>query len=739
MRKKIKNNSSKKTLARFMGWYIAVLTVVIMMSILVNHWLFGVLQKNTVDNSAAMARHLVDKLDSQLADIRSYALNLSLNVHLKRYLYTTGLDNSNLNIMALADLNKALPKWNTGSNMIEKVQIYLSNIDGFVDTDSACIRLATMYNKIYGRGDMDLTEWRDTYLFKRYYGQMTPAAMMRVGDSIEPRLLLIQSILGDTQQMLGQVLIYIPVSAIEQELQALFDVGVSVVTLYGKDGSKLVTLEKQGALPSSVQEDWLVNDFHSLLYGIHCITSMSRSVIDKQVENVRRDMNLYTVCIALNGLAIGATVAMRNAKPYVQLLGRLQGRETTKTGISHIDEVVDKLFSRQQDMENLVRQQRKQLETALYYRLVHGSVSADDLEALQRFSCHDLEADSYLGVLMDILPEERETRMHRMSTAIEEVLERMGTPIGFHVALSEKRIAILYLLKYGKSVKDAVHTFTTLYEELLEYCALSTHYFIGQETADLQQVHRSFQQATQLADYTVPENVEYIVSYSHSNFSATQSHNYSPAKASELENLLRAGNEAEACALLERIRMENAELSAFQTKLLLSALTDTFLRVTTETFARTEDTALRMETEHLLISVPDSSQEVGFAGLITCVPLLCKQIISHKKSRKHALAMEIRAYIQAYFREDSICLQSVSLAFGINERYLSTFFKEQTGESFQTYVTRLRIEEANRLLRETDLSIQAIAEQVGYVNPNTFRSAYNRVMGFNPSKYERRF
>ncbi|HML45640.1 MAG TPA: helix-turn-helix transcriptional regulator, partial [Clostridia bacterium] len=86
---------------------------------------------------------------------------------------------------------------------------------------------------------------------------------------------------------------------------------------------------------------------------------------------------------------------------------------------------------------------------------------------------------------------------------------------------------------------------------------------------------------------------------------------------------------------------------------------------------------------------------------------------------------------------ESLSLQRVSLEFGMNERYLSTFYREQFGENLQAHITRLRVEEANRLMRETDLPLSAIAERVGYVNPNTFRSAYNRIMGYNPSDYER--
>ncbi len=48
--------------------------------------------------------------------------------------------------------------------------------------------------------------------------------------------------------------------------------------------------------------------------------------------------------------------------------------------------------------------------------------------------------------------------------------------------------------------------------------------------------------------------------------------------------------------------------------------------------------------------------------------------------------------------------------FNLSSKYLSQLFKEEFGEKFIDYVTKLRIEKAKKLLRETDRSIQEVAE-----------------------------
>jgi transcriptional regulator GlxA family with amidase domain len=55
------------------------------------------------------------------------------------------------------------------------------------------------------------------------------------------------------------------------------------------------------------------------------------------------------------------------------------------------------------------------------------------------------------------------------------------------------------------------------------------------------------------------------------------------------------------------------------------------------------------------------------------------------------------------------------------------------------YVLTLRIEEAKLLLEDTDMLIDAVASEIGYTEPATFRRIFRRLAGVSPLKYRRRF
>ncbi|MFD2467685.1 helix-turn-helix domain-containing protein [Amycolatopsis silviterrae] len=84
--------------------------------------------------------------------------------------------------------------------------------------------------------------------------------------------------------------------------------------------------------------------------------------------------------------------------------------------------------------------------------------------------------------------------------------------------------------------------------------------------------------------------------------------------------------------------------------------------------------------------------------------------------------------------------EPVTLADLAGEVHLSVYhlvrvFKEATGVTPYRYLTRLRIDEAKRLLRETDLTISQIAGRCGFADPAVLSKAFLRQTGVRPSAY----
>ncbi|MGI5971520.1 MAG: helix-turn-helix domain-containing protein [Oscillospiraceae bacterium] len=95
-----------------------------------------------------------------------------------------------------------------------------------------------------------------------------------------------------------------------------------------------------------------------------------------------------------------------------------------------------------------------------------------------------------------------------------------------------------------------------------------------------------------------------------------------------------------------------------------------------------------------------------------------------------------KAYIKDHYME-SIRLNDVALVVHLNPSYLSTLFKSEVGINFNDYLIDCRLTAAKQLLRDTTLTVNQIAEKIGYSDSKYFSKLFVKVVGVKPSEYRK--
>ncbi len=93
-------------------------------------------------------------------------------------------------------------------------------------------------------------------------------------------------------------------------------------------------------------------------------------------------------------------------------------------------------------------------------------------------------------------------------------------------------------------------------------------------------------------------------------------------------------------------------------------------------------------------------------------------------------------YISAHFASP-LTLQEVADHLHLNPSYFSRIFNQSFGSTFKGYLTQVRIEEAKRLLANTDYSLLDIAVAVGFDNQSYFTSVFKKYTGMTPGQYRK--
>ena len=116
----------------------------------------------------------------------------------------------------------------------------------------------------------------------------------------------------------------------------------------------------------------------------------------------------------------------------------------------------------------------------------------------------------------------------------------------------------------------------------------------------------------------------------------------------------------------------------------------------------------------------------------------CRAIRDQKEDQSNSAAKKAMLYIQENYNKD-ISLDDVSGIVNISPYYFSKIFKEETGENFIEYVTKVRIEKAKEFLAQPDISIKEAGIRSGYTDPNYFSRIFKKQTDMTPSEYKTRY
>ena len=106
------------------------------------------------------------------------------------------------------------------------------------------------------------------------------------------------------------------------------------------------------------------------------------------------------------------------------------------------------------------------------------------------------------------------------------------------------------------------------------------------------------------------------------------------------------------------------------------------------------------------------------------------------KTGVHQKVHEVALYLQTHIHE-SVSLEELAQRFFMSRSYLTRSFRNVTGFSVVEYMTYIRIQKAQQLLRESDRSITEIADLCGFGNITYFQKVFKTTTGHTPVQYRK--
>jgi len=104
-------------------------------------------------------------------------------------------------------------------------------------------------------------------------------------------------------------------------------------------------------------------------------------------------------------------------------------------------------------------------------------------------------------------------------------------------------------------------------------------------------------------------------------------------------------------------------------------------------------------------------------------------------SKYSDIIIKAQEFIQNNYSDKDISLHSVANEVNISPNHFSTIFSRETGETFISYLTRVRLDKAKLLLKTTQMRASDIGYEIGYNDTHYFSYVFKKNTGMTPKEF----
>jgi AraC-like DNA-binding protein len=88
---------------------------------------------------------------------------------------------------------------------------------------------------------------------------------------------------------------------------------------------------------------------------------------------------------------------------------------------------------------------------------------------------------------------------------------------------------------------------------------------------------------------------------------------------------------------------------------------------------------------------------------------------------------------------ENITMDGLAAYFNYNKKYLTTFFRKQSGNTIKHFILQTKMDYAKAELTDTNHSISQISYNIGFNDVHNFSNAFKKITGLSPSDYRSSF
>ncbi|KKM12795.1 hypothetical protein SY88_01585 [Clostridiales bacterium PH28_bin88] len=399
--------------------------------------------------------------------------------------------------------------------------------------------------------------------------------------------------------------------------------------------------------------------------------------------------------------------------------------------------------------EKVLRQELDRLKpfvkTQLLYNLIYGNLKhMKEIWEIHRLSGLEqlpncamvMNIDNFAAITANRSPRLKHELRQKVLEALQEATNLLTS--GIAATVGEDSFAVLCHLEYEEDrqvVEESVRVARLVKQVVEERTSTSVSVGIGRYYGDIRNINVSFLEAMGALRHKFFTGASKVIHIHEVEPFSQDAALFSPEAEAQLTARVRLGDEKGALEVLGEI-MESTLTRGLRPEMIKGRtleLVVLLLRAAMEGGVDSEHLLSKSSTYlEKLMSIELASELQEF--MLKVVGELTREVVSGQHYGHQKLVHRAVRFIKEHYTEP-ITLEDVAGSIGLSACYFSHIFKKEMGCPFIEYLTRIRIDEAQMLLRNTNLNVAETARRVGYHDPNYFSRVFKNMVGVPPSRF----
>lgn len=371
--------------------------------------------------------------------------------------------------------------------------------------------------------------------------------------------------------------------------------------------------------------------------------------------------------------------------------------------------------------------------------LVEGNMPPQAAEEkLKEYEIDILGAPKWLLSIIHVETEELDKSIHRELIPIsvkQLVEEKLGAYCRFVMFHSSEEMVAICAIDEGITQTGLIELLSDICKECRKVLEVSITIAVGQSCSSLRNIDRSFRSAMDALGYRAivgSGSVIYINDVEPVNRGKLQ---LDQREESELVAAIKFGPKDKIETAVGQIvgRMdEKVHIRQYQAYILSVASTVTQL---VQQYDLNLSDILDTDRDYFEVLSQMKKKEDFYHWLLAVAGRINDALGEERDNTAKNVIREAKQYIEENYSDPELSVEKICRHLHMSPAYFSTIFKKETGQTYITYLTEVRLNKAVELLNKTDDKTYIIAAKVGYQEQNYFSYVFKKRFGVSPTKY----